>query len=92
MMVARSMPRLTALRNIGLSVGAFAFWNTHCCVSTAGMLITLTPALPSSVFTRSAGMRSMMSISPERRPAVRVETSGMVRMVAFATFGLPLIQ
>ena len=40
----------------------------------------------------SGGTRSMTWNSPDRRPAARVESSGMKRKETRATLGIPLFQ
>ena len=58
----------------------------------AGVSSTFTPGVPLRVWTMSGDTRSITWISPARRAAARVESSGMKRTVTFSTLGMPGFQ
>src|SRR6059036_3209288 len=83
MMTSRLMARETALRTRGSFTVSRASWKCQRCASSAGVSRTLTPGVALSVWTMSGHTRSITWISPARRAAARVESSGMKRTVTF---------
>ncbi len=92
MMTLRSMASEMALRTRGSLTVSLASWKCQRCASSAGVSSTFTPGVPLRVWTMSGHTRSITWISPARRAAARVESSGMKRKVTFSTFGRPGFQ
>ena len=92
MITFRSMASEIACRSRWSFTGSLASWKIQRWASTAGTSNTFTPRLLLSVSTRSGVTRSTTWISPARRPAARVDSSGMKRNVTFSTRGTPGFQ
>jgi hypothetical protein len=92
MITLRSMASEMAFRTRGSLTVSRASWKCQRWASSAGVSRTLTPGVALSVWTMSGHTRSITWISPARRAAARVASSGMKRTVTFSTLGMPGFQ